>query len=309
MAAGGSRAARGQAQPAGAEVGRPHDGALRRVGAWPSRSSASCATAWSWPSWGRLWPGEPAGSRPAAACRSCWTLGRWRLLELPVPKQVDSKTSMLKKGRNWVISASGGVAIRSWELVGKVGRASPGRPGAPRRPPVRRQVVLELTVPLGQPRRKRYVDHKHSRTTVRSAQLRAVAGTTGGDRSQLEEGQLGLDEALARYKRASSSCGSPTVLEQAERRIELLGGLDAEGNPITRPPGGRVHVVAWRAKDELMVDTLTPAAAEYAARLRPQIDAALALYVPAGGVSHAAPRGDATTASWRRASGCGRCWC
>jgi hypothetical protein len=26
---------------------------------------------------------------------------------------------MLKKGRNWVISASGGVAIRSWELVEK----------------------------------------------------------------------------------------------------------------------------------------------------------------------------------------------
>jgi hypothetical protein len=42
-----------------------------------------------------------------------------RTAELPPPMQVDSKTSMLKKGRNWVISASGGVAIRSWELVEK----------------------------------------------------------------------------------------------------------------------------------------------------------------------------------------------
>jgi hypothetical protein len=38
---------------------------------------------------------------------------------LPVASQVDSKASLLKKGRNWVISASGGVAIRSWEFVEK----------------------------------------------------------------------------------------------------------------------------------------------------------------------------------------------
>jgi len=43
----------------------------------------------------------------------------FRTAELPTAMQVDSKTSMLKKGRNWVISASGGVAIRSWELVEK----------------------------------------------------------------------------------------------------------------------------------------------------------------------------------------------
>ena len=39
--------------------------------------------------------------------------------ELPSATQVDSKTSMLKKGRNWIISASGGVMIRSWEVVEK----------------------------------------------------------------------------------------------------------------------------------------------------------------------------------------------
>ena len=36
------------------------------------------------------------------------------------PKQVESKASVLKKGRNWVISASGGVAINSWAMADKV---------------------------------------------------------------------------------------------------------------------------------------------------------------------------------------------
>ena len=35
------------------------------------------------------------------------------------PKQVDSMASVLKKGRNWVISASGGVAINSWVIADK----------------------------------------------------------------------------------------------------------------------------------------------------------------------------------------------
>ena len=35
------------------------------------------------------------------------------------PTQVDSKVSMIKKGRNWIISASGGVAIRPYEFVAK----------------------------------------------------------------------------------------------------------------------------------------------------------------------------------------------
>ncbi len=36
------------------------------------------------------------------------------------PKQVESKASVLKKGHNWVISASGGVAINSWGIADKV---------------------------------------------------------------------------------------------------------------------------------------------------------------------------------------------
>jgi hypothetical protein len=39
--------------------------------------------------------------------------------EYPAPKQVDSKVSMLKKGNNWIISASGGVSIYPWNIVHK----------------------------------------------------------------------------------------------------------------------------------------------------------------------------------------------
>ena len=52
----------------------------------------------------------------------------------------------------------------------------------------------------------------------------------------LEEGEIGLNEALARYeegvKLLRRSYGS---LERVERKIELLSGVDAEGNPVTQP--------------------------------------------------------------------------
>lgn len=49
----------------------------------------------------------------------------------------------------------------------------------------------------------------------------------------LEEGKLGLAEALARYESGVGllkDCHQ--LLARAERRIELLCGFDAEGNPI-----------------------------------------------------------------------------
>jgi exodeoxyribonuclease VII small subunit len=52
----------------------------------------------------------------------------------------------------------------------------------------------------------------------------------------LEEGRLGLAESLARYEegvKLLKQCY--TQLEQAERRIELLTGVDAAGNPVTQP--------------------------------------------------------------------------
>lgn len=52
----------------------------------------------------------------------------------------------------------------------------------------------------------------------------------------LEEGKLGLSEALARYEEGVTLLRqSFELLERAERRVELLAGIDAEGRPITKP--------------------------------------------------------------------------
>jgi exodeoxyribonuclease VII small subunit len=51
----------------------------------------------------------------------------------------------------------------------------------------------------------------------------------------LEEGRLGLAESLARYEEGVKllrRCHG--LLEQAERRIELVTGVDAAGNPVTQ---------------------------------------------------------------------------
>lgn len=52
----------------------------------------------------------------------------------------------------------------------------------------------------------------------------------------LEEGQIGVSESLDRYEEGVKllrQCFS--LLEKAERRIELLTGVDAAGNPVTAP--------------------------------------------------------------------------
>ena len=53
---------------------------------------------------------------------------------------------------------------------------------------------------------------------------------------ELEEGEIGLNEALARYEQGVKllrQCYD--LLERAERKIALLGGLDAQGKPVTEP--------------------------------------------------------------------------
>ncbi len=53
---------------------------------------------------------------------------------------------------------------------------------------------------------------------------------------ELEEGKAGLAESLGRYEEAIQllrQCYG--LLEKAERRIELLVGADASGNPLTEP--------------------------------------------------------------------------
>ena len=53
---------------------------------------------------------------------------------------------------------------------------------------------------------------------------------------QLEEGQLGLGDALARYEEGIGYLKQcHTSLDDAERRIELLTGVDAEGRPTVAP--------------------------------------------------------------------------
>lgn len=54
--------------------------------------------------------------------------------------------------------------------------------------------------------------------------------------SDLEGGDLGLAEALERYEEGVGRLKScHAQLEKAERRIELLSGVDSSGEPITEP--------------------------------------------------------------------------
>lgn len=63
--------------------------------------------------------------------------------------------------------------------------------------------------------------------------------------AELESGKLGLSDALARYEEGVKHLkGCQTLLQMAERKIALLSGVDADGNPITE------------AFDEGDVDTL-----------------------------------------------------
>ena len=52
---------------------------------------------------------------------------------------------------------------------------------------------------------------------------------------ELEGGKLGLAEALARYEQGVKHLKScHRLLERAERRIEVLSGIDAEGKAVTK---------------------------------------------------------------------------
>ncbi|HEX5472565.1 MAG TPA: exodeoxyribonuclease VII small subunit [Lacipirellulaceae bacterium] len=54
--------------------------------------------------------------------------------------------------------------------------------------------------------------------------------------AELESGKLGLSDALARYEEGVKHLkGCQQLLEMAERKIELLSGVDADGNPIAEP--------------------------------------------------------------------------
>jgi len=53
---------------------------------------------------------------------------------------------------------------------------------------------------------------------------------------ELEEGNVSLADSLERYEDGVKLLRqSYELLQRAERRIEILSGCDAEGNPITQP--------------------------------------------------------------------------
>lgn len=54
--------------------------------------------------------------------------------------------------------------------------------------------------------------------------------------TELEDGRLGLDESLARYEQGVSHLTQcHQLLQNAERKIALLSGVDEQGNPLTAP--------------------------------------------------------------------------
>ncbi len=54
--------------------------------------------------------------------------------------------------------------------------------------------------------------------------------------AELESGKLGLSDALARYEQGVKHLKAcQQLLQRAERKIELLSGVDADGNPIAEP--------------------------------------------------------------------------
>jgi exodeoxyribonuclease VII small subunit len=54
--------------------------------------------------------------------------------------------------------------------------------------------------------------------------------------ADLESGKLGLSDALSRYEQGVKHLKAcQQLLQRAERKIELLSGMDANGNPITEP--------------------------------------------------------------------------
>ena len=62
---------------------------------------------------------------------------------------------------------------------------------------------------------------------------------------RLEDGQLGLDEALGQYEEGVGLLRrSYELLKKAERRIEILTAVDSEGGPTTEPFDDQATVAA-----------------------------------------------------------------
>ena len=67
--------------------------------------------------------------------------------------------------------------------------------------------------------------------------------------SELEEGEIGLEESLERFEKGIALLRSCyRILEQAEQRIEILVGRDADGEPLTEPFDASATVEQARGK-------------------------------------------------------------
>jgi exodeoxyribonuclease VII small subunit len=76
----------------------------------------------------------------------------------------------------------------------------------------------------------------------------------------LEEGKIGLDQALGGYEEGVGLLRKAyELLEKAERRISLLSGVDADGNPILRP---MEDAASFSLEQEVAGATLVRGAAE-----------------------------------------------
>lgn len=86
-------------------------------------------------------------------------------------------------------------------------------------------------------KKKKLVARKDPAQGVRS--FEASLGELENVVRDLEEGQLGLSESLQRYEEGVAflkQCYAS--LREAERKIEILSGVDSEGNPVTIPLDG-----------------------------------------------------------------------
>ena len=83
--------------------------------------------------------------------------------------------------------------------------------------------------------KKRKVVKKKSRSTEEPVSFEESLQTIEQSVTRLESGNLGLSEALEEYERGIRELKlCHELLERAERRIELLTGIDAAGNPVTQ---------------------------------------------------------------------------
>ena len=94
----------------------------------------------------------------------------------------------------------------------------------------------------------------------------------------LEDGRLGLAESLARYEQGIKllkNCYAQ--LEQAERRIELLTGIDAAGNAVVAPFDDAATLASDNVESSPRTgrgNSMTNSQSEYASRepARPAMD-------------------------------------